>query len=80
MSKDYLRPSSPATDVEAEFTNIDGAHKIKPHPWGPPIPGSGSMRVCIRCGEKETEYTEQSECIGRPEVGTVESLRDYEPF
>jgi hypothetical protein len=61
-------------------TNIDGVHTIKRHPWGKPIPGAGSMRVCKRCGEKETDHTTQSECIGRPELGPVESLHDYDPI
>jgi hypothetical protein len=58
----------------------DGAHIASNHKWGQPPPGSGSMRVCRMCGEKETTYTNRAECPGRPSIGLSETLHDYNPI
>ena len=57
-----------------------GAHTSKNHSWGRPVPGHGAVRVCRKCGEKRTEYTKRSECIGKPVVGMTETTHDYEPI
>ena len=57
-----------------------GAHLASNHTWGEPLPGSGSMKVCLSCGEKRTTYTDRAECPGRPSVGISETIHDYNPI
>jgi hypothetical protein len=57
-----------------------GAHQASNHDWDTPPPGSGTMKVCRKCGEKQTVYTERAECVGLPRTGLVESQHDYDPF
>lgn len=58
----------------------DGAHIQQNHAFGRPAPGSGTMRICKSCGEKETAYTVNAECVGRPATGVTETIHDYDPI
>ena len=57
-----------------------GANKSNNHAWGDPLPGSGTMQVCRKCGEKKTAYTDRAECVGRPATGLAETTHDYNPI
>tara|TARA_R110002096_G_scaffold78665_3_gene185015 strand:+ start:2166 stop:2324 length:159 start_codon:yes stop_codon:yes gene_type:complete len=50
-----------------------------PHQWGDPLPGCGSMQVCRQCGEKQTTVSRTAECVGKPSVGLIETIHDYDP-
>jgi len=58
---------------------LDGAHRHVNHNWGSAVPGHGDLRICRACGEKETNYTTQAECVGRPATGITETVHDYDP-
>jgi hypothetical protein len=58
----------------------DGIHTSRHHDWGNPVGGAGSMKVCKKCGEKLTDYTNRAECVGRPSTGIVETTHDYNPI
>ena len=57
-----------------------GASTSNNHRWGGPLPGAGTMSVCTQCGEKQTEFTDRAECVGRPAVGLSETVHDYDPI
>ena len=50
------------------------------HSFEPGPPGAGPLHVCTACGEKETSLTARAECIGRPAVGGIDTISEYDPY
>jgi|DEB0MinimDraft_4_1074332.scaffolds.fasta_scaffold34883_3 hypothetical protein len=56
-----------------------------PHHWGDPVPGSGRMRICRKCGAKElstsitVDHPDYS-CSGLDPVAHPLTETEYEPI
>lgn len=55
------------------------AHTIVPHSWVKPPPGTGTIRVCSRCGIRENRANPNASCPGKP-VPHVVVKSDYDPY
>lgn len=54
------------------------------HDWGPPMPGSGSMRICRTCGAKEVSTSADphhpaGQCRP-PDAPVAHTMSEYEPL
>jgi hypothetical protein len=54
------------------------------HEWGPPMPGSGSMRICRTCGAKEVSTAaDPNHPAGQcrpPDMPVAHTVSEYEPL
>lgn len=61
---------------------MTGPHRSKAHVWGPMPPGTGRGEMCMACGLRRAQVTEDhnAQCKGRNAEHVSTDVRDYEPF
>jgi hypothetical protein len=60
-------------------TAASPVHRPVPHRWVAPPPGTGTIKVCAKCGERKLAGADDKPCVGKPEP-VYPTANEYDPI